>query len=491
MKRAIILAALSLMLLSTGLSEAGDEGAIALTLKGAIEISLRENLTLAEENILRDTAGAEVTAREGEFDPKAGMELSSSYKKEDTVSPLMSSEERSSGYGLSIGGKAKTGTGYELKWSGGRVKRSEALFQVINPYYFSELKLSLTQPLLKGFGKSVQESSLRAARRGSEAARLNAEFRAGEVVMETASAYWNFYYAISSYDVSVLSLNLSEKLLEEVNAKVEAGVLPPVETFRAVAEVAMRKEDLLRAKKALYDAEDKLRAVMNLGDWQRPLLLVESPHEPAWKGPDFGPALDAALEKRGDYRALMEEHKGKTIMRKFYENQRLPALDMTASSGLSGLESSHGDAIDEMASGDFYSWQVGLMLTVPLGNRAAKGTYLKARLEEKRVEIRLAALRQKITMELREAIRGLQLSGESFSAAKAARLASQSMLEAEQARFGLGMATLNDVIGAQEEFSLALAGEKRALADCAISLVSLERATGTLIETYGDLFKSR
>jgi len=73
--------ALSLMLLSTGLSEAEDEGAIALTLKGAIEISLRENLTLAEENILRDTAGAEVTAREGEFDPKAGLELKSSYKK--------------------------------------------------------------------------------------------------------------------------------------------------------------------------------------------------------------------------------------------------------------------------------------------------------------------------------------------------------------------------------------------------------------------------
>lgn len=478
----LLLAFITLILAPCPPSSAREK--LELTLSEAVGISLRENLSIAEEDILFRITGAEVTVSEGEFDPAVTFEVNHSYEKVQSVTTFISAEEKLTTYGVSLGGKVKTGTSYELALSSSKTEVSQTPFLLLNPYYKTNLDLTLTQPILKGFGRGVQESAIVVARKNLEIAGLRTEHRVMEIMADTVGAYWELYFARGDLEVAELSLDLAEKTLREVQAKIDAGSLAPVEIYSAEAEVAIREENLLKARKAVSDAEDALKAVLNFKDWYKEIVPVEVPPEPAG-APELEALLTAALANRRDYRQSLEEQKSKEILRKFQKNQKLPELNLIAGAGLNGLNENQGGALDSAASGDYYSWQVGLSLTMPINNRTAAGNYLKAKYEEEMARLDTDILRQNITVEVREALRALTLARESVKATGKTRVASEKRLNAEQERFRLGMAILNDVLRFQEDYATALSSEKRALIDYAKAAVNLKKATGTLLENQG------
>ncbi len=471
--------------LALAANAAHGQDVLELTLGEAVGAALSRNLSVEEEAILRKSAEAAILEAKGEFDPTLGAEISATKTKEASVTSFVSSDQEMVNYGASLGGKLKTGTAYELAIEGAKVDRSANPFLLINPYYPSDIVITITQPLLKGLGVKVQESRIRAAEAESEAARLRAEHRAMGVVAETVSAYWELYFARANLDAAEISLRLAESTLEAVNARIEAGTLAPVEVFKAEAEAAIREEKFLGARKAVFDAEDALRAIMNTTDWYAEIVPVEVPPEPTPEAPVLEGLLTDAFENRRDLKQARSEQKSQEILRDYYKNQSLPELDIIGSAGTSGLGSSYGDALESAGEGDFYSWRVGLALEIPLGNRALKGRYLRAKHDVELASLRVKALRQEVTVEVREALRALLLAKESIRASGRTKVASEKRLEAEEERFRLGMATLNDVLRFQQEYADALSSEKRAITDYAGASVMLRRATGTLLPPGG------
>jgi outer membrane protein TolC len=453
---------------------------LELTLDEAISISLKKNLTIAEQNLLIRKGEAEVKVWEGEFDPAMGLRLERTKEKEATVSEIQSAEEDFFSYEASFGGKIRTGTEYELKYAGGRVKSSDTLFLTTNPYYSSDLTLSFSQPLLKDFGKDVQESYIKVARKELEIARLNAEHKSEGIIADTADAYWELYFRRNEHKVTELSLELAEKILEEVETKIEAGTLAPVEIYGAEAEVAVREERLVQTRKAVSDSEDALREVMNLGEWESDIVPVEALPEPGSVSM-LDSLLEDAFMNRRDYKQVIMDYEAKRILSGFYKNQQFPDLDLIGSVGLNGLSGSYGDSLDDTYSGEYYSWGVGLSISFPLGNRTAEGNYIKAKRDEEIAEIEVEKVKQAIMTGVREARRALELAKESIEASRRTRIASEKRLRAEEEKFRLGLTTLNDVLEFQENYSLSLSSEKRAITDYARAETRLKRATGTLL----------
>jgi outer membrane protein len=457
---------------------------LEMTLSEAIEVSLRENLSIAEEDVLLKMAHAQRKTSEGEFDPALSLDVSEAFQKTQVPTILVSPEQRLLNYGISLGGKLKTGTAYELQWSGSKTTLGQFPFLILNPYYTNQFTLSLTQPVLKGRGSSVQESNINVAEKSVEIAELQTGLTASAVIADTARAYWDLYFTRYDAEVAGLSLELARNLLEEVLARIESGSMAPVEIYKAEAEVAQREENLLRARKAVSDAEDALKGVMNFQQWETELVPVEVP-----AGPGAMPALDTVLktafENRRDYKQALRDLESKEILRRFYGNQLLPELDFTASAGLNGTEGGFGDSFDSSTSGDYYSWQLGLSLTIPINNRTARGNFLKSKYDEEKAALRIRGLRQSITLQAREAVRSLRLAKESVAATLKTRVASEKRLLAERARFGLGLATLNDVLTFQKEYAAALSSEKRALTDYWKAWAELGKATGTLLQGLG------
>jgi outer membrane protein TolC len=129
---------------------------------------------------------------------------------------------------------------------------------------------------------------------------------------------------------------------------------------------------------------------------------------------------------------------------------------------------------------DHYSWQLGVKLTVPLGNRAAMGNYNKARYEFLKVEALIEDARKNVIIESREAVRGLRYAQKRMEAVHKTLVAAQKRLEAEQERFKAGITTLNDVLKFQNEYVSALFEEKKSLADHAHAMVEIKRVQGEL-----------
>ncbi len=452
---------------------------LELTLDEAVSTALRENLSMEEAEIAIRGAEADIKTNMGEFDPALRFDIDASHSIEPTPTIVTSPEEDTIGYGVSFFGKARTGTEYEIRYQGRRTEIGENPFFRINQYYSTGVTLLLNQPLLKGFGTSVQGARVDASRKGLDAARLEAGHKAMEVIAETAAAYWQLYFARSDLEVAEDSLKLAENTLLEVRTKIKAGALAPVEVYKAEAEAAVRQERLLRAEKTVLDAEDALRALMDYEDWAREIIPIDSPPAPEDVPPLEG-LLEAATGNRPDYLRALKDFEGKKILSRFYKNQKLPDLSLTAGAGLSGLDESLGNAVDDAASGDFYTFQAGVSLSIPLGNRSAAGRYLKAKREEEAARLNVERIKKTIVVEVREALRALRLAGESIKATGRTKVASEKRLQAEEERFRLGMATLNDVLRFQEEFAETLSSEVRASTDYARALVNLRKASGTL-----------
>ncbi len=451
---------------------------LELTLKEAVDMSLKENLSLSQERINPKIAEGDIKFREGEFDPNIELKATNSYKKSPSASLLMGTEDRTTSGSLGLGGKVNTGTLYELKWTNERA-RSNSGYLITNPYYTSELVLSLTQPLLKGFGKDNQEANLNISKNSFEIAKLNLDDKTIQIISDTSNAYWDLVFARHDLEVAELSLKLAQNLLDEIKAKIAAGALAPVEIYKAEAEVSMREETLLKSKKLLLDSTDRLRVVMNLKDWLVELIPIGKIPEILDAQP-VEYALDAAFKNRNDYKQALIDQKNKETLRKYFDNQQYPDLNIIGSVGLNGLNGNYNNALDKMSSGDYYSWQFGLSLKIPLGNRSAKGNFIKAKYEEEKTAIAVKILEQKITAGVREVFRSVQLASETINAAKKTRIATEKRLEAEEGRFKVGMATINDVLKFQEEYAKALSSEKRAEVDYAKAIVEFDRVKGTL-----------
>jgi len=453
---------------------------VELSLQQAIETALKQNLTVREQQILVEQAKAGVLQNSGEFDPALKLEYHRTYSREATFTPLISPVEETTGYSASVGGKAPTGTAYELKYTSQKVEQSEdTLFLVQNPYYTADLTLTIRQPLLKGLGPEVQKAQVASAGKSLDAAQHAASSKAADIIVQTTEAYWDLYFALMNFDVAEQSLNLAESLLDEVNNKIQAGVLPKVELFNAEAEVALREERLLQAQKAVRDAEDVLRALMDTEEWGLALMPVNAPIYPLAE-PSFEESMSSAMVKRWDYLQAQSDLEAKEILEKFYKNQKLPSLDLVAGAGVNGLGEDASEAYNEAESGDYYSWQVGLELSVPLGNRTARGSFIRSHSEAEAARLRVEQVEKTMALEIREAMRSVGLSRQSIEATGRTKAAMEKRLEAARERFRLGMTTLNDVLKFEKEYAESVSNEVRAITDYVKAYVRLERASGTL-----------
>ncbi len=104
------------------ISDAFSTEKLELTLEEAIDIALKENLSLTEERLNPLISEADIKVKEGEFEPGLNLSLSESYKKRQAASILPGAEERLLSYDLTFGGKMDTGTTYELKWNNDRIR---------------------------------------------------------------------------------------------------------------------------------------------------------------------------------------------------------------------------------------------------------------------------------------------------------------------------------------------------------------------------------
>jgi outer membrane protein TolC len=461
-----------------------------LSIKEAISLALENNLDIKIERLNPDIRKTETEKERAIFDPVFMADFSNAVSRTPAFSELQGApkiEEKVFDFDFGVKQKFSTGAISELKFVNERVW-SNSRFLTINPYYKSDLTLTVTQPLFKNFGTDVNLLRIRIAENNEKISRDQLKAKIIDIITNVKRAYWNLLLSIEELEVRRFSLNLAKDLLERNRKKFEVGIIAQIEIIEAEAGVASREEAVLVAEKAVKDAEDLLKRITGLTkDWEIVLAITDKPIISKEKK-QLDESIKNALERRPDYLQAVKDLKNKEINMRFTKNQTLPNLSFVGGIGLNGLNSDYGSNLDKLKSGDFYSYQVGLSLEIPIGNRSAKNDYLKAKLEEEKARLTLKNLEEAITFEIREALREIDTTLKRIDASKVARILAEKKLEAEEKRFNVGMSTSHDILFFQEELASALRNEKKAMIDHNNSLINLEKVTGTAIEREGVVF---
>lgn len=462
---------------------------IVLSLQESILLGLKNNLEIAIEGFNPKIRESDITTAKAVFDPTAFAEAffaRSELQNRSGLATNPTTENEDVDAAVGVRQKLPTGANYELRFDNNRNDTNTSFLGGLNPAYESALTLVLTQPLLKNFGVDVNRTEIKIARNEREISLDRFRERTMDVVTGIYNAYWDLVFALEDLKVAQRSLDLARELADLNRARVRAGVAAPVEITQAEAELAARQAGVTLAQKQVRDAEDNLKVILNIpkeGEWGGAIL----PSDPARFTPitpDLPAAVADALSKRPEYEAAKIDLGNRELTLRFARNQLLPDLALEGSVGLNGLGGSYEDDLDNLGTTDFYTASVGLVFSVPLGNRAARAEFIKAQLELEQARVSLRSLELGITAEVREAVRRIERNAKLIDETKATRVLREEQLRIERKRLEAGVSTTFEVLRFQRDLAVAQSAEVLAVTEYNKSIANLDRVRGVVLEKH-------
>lgn len=358
-----------------------------------------------------------------------------------------------------------------------------------NPFgsneYRSGLRFSVSQPLLRDAGVSVNEASIEIASYDQQATEARARLQSIRVLAMIDKAYWALNQAWTDLDIRRQQHELASQNLAMVKLRVKEGLSAAIELNRAEFGVTDRLEQLIVASTNLKLAQRQLKFLLN--DAKYP---IESE---AGFSPSTAPTL---LQYAFDREKLVSQATANRlelleIELKLAEdatridllkNQTLPLFTLDYSYGaLSNSAGSFGNAYGNVLDGDFNDWYVGFKFEMPVTNEARLARLNRA------VEQRLQRLSTKTLQELtvkREINDSLDIVEQHWQRILAARqqvgIAGMNY-DAELKQFKEGLRTMTEVLEMLTRLGDSQMKEIRAITDYQIALIDLSFATGTLL----------
>lgn len=472
---------------------------LALTLDEAVRRAIENNPDLAIVRLDTDVEAARGGEAKTAFTPVFGTVLGRS----STVTPPANFLLGERGVDVddffsSTGVRQRLpwGSGtWSISWDTARTSTDNPLTS-FDPTLESGVQLAFSQPLLRDRKIDSARHQYAVSKRNVAASDLR--FR--EVVVQTIAAvkqaYWTLKATRANVDVQQRSLDLARQLSRENKVRVDAGQIPPIDLVQAEAEVAQRRENLIRAQAAAGDAEDALRRLIvnpnDVGFWQVRIEAVDG-LSPVNELPDVDGAVARALDQRYDIRRAGVDLENATSEIAFLDNQRLPDVRFETSyrgNGLAGTQflrgsgfpgpvigtrnRSYGDALGQAFSDDYPSWSVGVTVSYPLGQSLEEASRVRAQIERRQVSSRIESLRIEAAETVRRAGRQVTSTAERVEAARAGAALAEERLDSEQRRFEVGLSTTFLVTQAQRDLLEAQVNLLRTSLEFESALVSFE-----------------
>jgi outer membrane protein len=451
-----------------------------LDLPTAVRLALEQNLQLRAE--ADNTRAAEALVRQGFglYDPRLQAGLAFGEGARTTIEPIVMSRYRR--FDLGVVQALPTGAEFSLGLSGSR----ERFDLRPNPVpYRSELGLSLVQPLLQGFGRTVTEQQILFAVKDREAAVEDLRLRAMQILAQVRNNYFEALAFRDNLEYRQSSVGLAERVLEENRARVRAGVLPPVETLEAEVGLKLREREVLDARRAFHDSLDRLALLLNS---REEIVLAQGPIPQPALIADEDRGVAVALAMRPDILRRQREIERLELQQRLAADRLRPSLDLAGRYAHRGFGEEATDSLEELSSRDLRAWEVGLTFSYPIGNRRASNEELRSRLALRSGRTLLAQLHDETRREVRFALRLLETSAAKIEVASLGTELAQERLNSLLKRREVGLATTRDVLQGEEDLAAARTQHIAALAEYNQSHTEYLRATGQLLEFEGVRF---
>jgi outer membrane protein TolC len=433
----------------------------------------------------------------GRFDPI--FSVGNAYNR---VSAAAAALDPASPFGARIGGGrsdnhnfstelSKTGFSgavASLKFTDDLSRRSPGLFP-LNPQNARATTLSLTQPLLRGAGRTANLAPLVIARINTERTYFQFKDSLQESVRGVIDAYWALVFARTDFWARQQQVRQGEAAFERAEARFRGKIGTAAEMAQSRLALANFKASMISAQSNLILREAALRNILGLPPADSDRLI-----------PTTAPLLERRTIHWDEIIRLAEEHRPDLIELKLLieidqqrlaqaENQARPQVDVQTFYRWNGLEGvSPSGAVLGTEGGRFSDISLALNVALPLGLRRDRAAFRQQQLTLAKDWANLEQGLHSALHQVANSQRFLSQYFEQYRSLKIAREAAQVNLDQQLAENRSGRAIFLNVLQAITDWGNAVSAEAQSVTQYNTELANLERLTGTILETHSIRF---
>ena len=401
------------------------------------------------------------------------------------------------------------GTTIQFDYQASR-NRVNSPVNVVNPYTTGTLDFNITQNLLQGLGRPVNDRYIRVAKNNMKVNDLNFK----EQVVTTIAGALNLYWDLVSFDDDLhnkqKALETAQQLLDDNKHQVELGQQPAIVVTQAEAQVSQSKEDLLIAQTNVAQQEIVLKNMLSrnnsIDSWLDNVHIVPLDHIVIPANEDLPPEsqlIDEAVASRPEVQLSKINLQSQKVSTEGTRNNLLPTLTAGAdvnNQGLSGTPNAlcppgagycvplstfvGGSAtlLGQIFRRDFPNYSASLTFSIPFRNRVAQGDYVDDLLTERQSELKVQKTINDVRVQVKNAVISLQQARARYENAVATRKLAEQTLEAEQMRFKFGESTIPTVVQAQRDLIADQTQEIQTMANYTHAKVAFDEALGRTLD---------
>jgi len=501
-------------------------GKLMLSLQDAISLALENNLSIEVERYTpwQDEVGL-LRAKSGinglvPFDPT----LTSALNIQDAVTPLNNplfagviptttatpASLAPPAYVQHIGNVNfqynqyfPTGTEFQTGMTNNRTSTNFGAFNLYNPYVQSALNVTITQPLLRGFGVLLNTRLIIEAKRNIKVGLSQLEQQVMATTAQVSNDYWELVYARENVKVEEAALGVSQQLYEENSRRLEIGTLSSLDVLTAQSQVASDKQALVQAQSIQLQDETTLLNDITRDPLDASLLRAEIIPTTPISTPDTGEnvriedAVKEAWQKRPELKqaALTLENAGTDV--KATKNELLPSINVFGeyvATGLGGIQTvtttsgtvvfpgGAGQDLGRVFGGNYSTVEGGINFTLPIRNRAAQADNAQALLNERLQKTQYRQEQNAIFVSVRNALIALREDRASLAAAEEAKKLAVQTLQDEEEKYRLGASTSYNVVLRSRDVTAAEGTELRDRINLLEDELKFNQAMGRTLE---------
>jgi len=410
-------------------------GSQPLTLAQAIQQALLHNDRIADQLDSSEQTSLSVRLAKNEFRPKIVPNIQGSFGQTDVANQT---------YRVDVLQRLSTGTEVRLG-----VGTASAQIPSTIPgegdvhFYNADTTLTLTQPILKGFGPAVARRALTSAEMREAEAGRQRSLTEQQVALDVASAYYRLVAQRSLIDVARRGLDRSRRLRDASEAKLDAGSVSQLDVFRAQELVAQAEIQLFDAESVAEDARDQLCYLTGLEPGVPFDVVADIPRAASTMNADEAVAL--AMDRRLDLQGAIAKAADAGHGISFARNQLLPQFDVN----LALTRRVTADSFVDSFGLNAFQFATFFTISMPVDRTPQIVDYRNALISRDRNQRDVEMLRRRIANDVRRGVRELDRQARALATSEFSVNIAQQEVEVAQARYERGLSNNLDVVTAQ------------------------------------------
>jgi outer membrane protein len=375
----------------------------------------------------------------------------------------------------------------------------------VNPSSAVRMDVILRQPLLQGFGVSLNNRTIRVSQINTTASR---EVFRGQL-LDLAASVLNLYYTLAAANDEMKarqrSLEIAQKFLGDTRKEIAAEAIPAIQLPPAEAEVSQRRQELQIAQSNVRQQEVLMKeAISHTEDpalEAAGIVLVDRIEVPEKDDlPPLRELVQTAMSKRPDVAVSKYRDQTDEINLAGTTNPLLPNLNtqfQTFNRGVAGdghtvngqlpnpdFVGGYPRSFQQLFQHDFSNYYGAFTFSIPFGNRQAQGDYGVEQLQHRQQEVISQRDINTIVVDVAGRMTALQQAHAHYNTARETRILEEQLLADDQQGFlsGSKSTTFQTLMADQRQLVTAQISEVNAAAAYAHARTSLDQVMGETLE---------